>query len=192
MTENNLPTLEEQASQLRQSSYNNVKETINGLYNEIVADKETSVLPERIFTEVFLEHFKSGEQMSSNDPLTLKWLELSGGPYNEVSIIDDKGNQLYTTPGLYSKPVVDTKDTKFSDIISKHNLKSNRMYEDGINYLSAELSNIEKQITNNNKEHAMKWDSVFKRYKTDKGVTEKAETTTTKQPDNTNDFLEYD
>lgn len=182
-------SLAEQAKNITDAKISQVKEQIDTFYKELVVSTPVSVLPENIFKELFLEFFMNGGISNGTAPLTLKWLELAGGPYNEVNIIDNKGNVVFTTPGLYCKPETETGDINFADIASNYNLRANRLQADGVNYLNASLSGVGNRVSTETPTHIVRWNNIFKRY-TNPGI----QTTTKRTPlhNDTADFLNYD
>ena len=184
--------LKEYSNKIKDTKREQVREQINNLFDELVVI-ENAKLPEDIFVEYFLEHFKYGGG-DINNPLNIKWVELSGSVYNEVDIIDDMGNVIYTVPPLLDRATVDEEAIKlnFSNIAATYVLKSNNLPSVGVNYLNNKIGNLDKMVESKNTNiYSERWASVFNRYNTPKEPVQEQQVTT---PINNNDdtFIVYD
>jgi len=183
-------TLSQYANQVTEQKKNEVISQISELYRELVTDISISTIPEKIFVEIFLDYFRSGGQMNTVNPLTIKWLELAGGPYNPVNVLDDKGNIVFTTPGIYCKPNTDTLKVDYGNLVSTFNLKANRIHEEGLNYLTVNLAGTVNKINVEYDSYLLRWKAIFNRYS--KAPKQEGKVTVTKIQDNVSDFLDYD
>ena len=78
---------------------------IANTHKEVVENKPTAMLLESYFVEYFLDFFASGGHLENEPrPLAMKWIELAGGPYNSVVIVNEYGEPLYTVPGILTRP----------------------------------------------------------------------------------------
>lgn len=160
--------MKEMANALKENKAGELKGLIGESFDAIVTNAPVAVIPEMVFKEYFLDYFK-GVDRDANSPVLLKWLELAGGPYNEVMVIDDKtGEALYKVPAVYAKPIVDTKqlaDVSFNNVLSEFNLRSNRIHADGLNYLNQELTGIDVEVGDKSVTTS-RWRGIFKKYHT--------------------------
>lgn len=61
-------------------------------------------LPEEVFEEYFLDYFRNSARNPYQDPTLLKkWLELAGGYYNEVLLVNQEGETVAVVPSLAPK-----------------------------------------------------------------------------------------
>ena len=162
-----------------------LKSFIADKHDVIVTETTVAYLPEEVFVEYFLDYFKAGGNLDMSSGLSLKWLELSGGPYNEVIIIDVAGNDIFTVPSLYIKPDIDMSKMDgidISNIASEFKLRENRLPEDGINYLNNQLSGLDTMVDSNFIKSVNTWKSIFSRYDNTKTkATSNGKTTVTQQ-----------
>lgn len=181
------------ASKMVENKAAEISSFINGIHKEIVEDIANVTIPYDIFGEYFLDFFKHGGFMDTEAPLTLKWLELAGGPYSEVDIVDSNNNIVITAPGIFCRPEIDlnVSNLNYNSLMDEYNLRSNRLHSDGINYANANLSGISKGIKTKHDEFNFRWEAVFKRYDVHKKVSKKH---TKKEINNNNDidFLDFD
>lgn len=163
--ENSQTNLEKTANTYVESKVNEAKKFIDEAFSELVSAPIKSILPEIVFKEYFFDYFFT----LSNDttsPLLLKWLELSGGPYNEVDILNDKGQVIYTVPGIVSRPTVSNgiNNKNFNQIAATYELKSNRLVVEGINYLTNELQGVPANINSSADIDAQRWLYIYNYY----------------------------
>lgn len=187
--------LQQAADQMESVQAKQVTELANTLYTELVESIQINIIPEIVFKEYFLEHLISVfNGKVDHSPLTLKWLELAGGPYNEVNVVDGNNTVIFTTPGLFSRPEVDSsisKQMNFSDVTSMFMARSNRLEVDGINYLSQELSSLKTAVSSDTHPNFLRWKLIFDRYNTNK-TTAAIKPTPPKTHESLGSMLTYD
>ena len=146
-------------------------ELMDSIYEELVTEDKRAVINEAPFKEYFLDYFKSimvdgGER---NSHLELKWMELAGGEYREVDVVDNEGKVLFTVPGINNNKIVqldELKDISFSNMGYTYNMKADKIQAAGINYLADEFMALPKFLDTTadiNKIHG-RWISIFRRY----------------------------
>lgn len=186
--------LKEYSDKLKDTKREKVKDQINSIYNDLIVI-ENAKLPEDIFVEHFLDHFRYGGGDISN-PLNIKWIELSGSVYNEVDIIDDLGNIIYTVPPLLDRATIDEESVKlnFSNIAATYVLKSNNLASVGTNYLNNKIGNLDKMVeSNSNNMYAARWANIFTRYVSNEPVLEQPKQVAIQAINNDDDtFIIYD
>ena len=184
--------LEALSNQITKNNNDKIEQFTNELYEDLVVALPVANLTEIVFKEYFLDFFKTGQHNNNDAPLTLKWLEVSGGPFNEVNIVDNFGTVIFTTPGMYVRPNVSASlaGTDLNAIAVNYNLKSNRLRNEGLNYLESEIGALNNDIDVVNTEHGIRWQNIFRRYELIDGIEE------TNIPmaldDNVAAFLDYD
>lgn len=128
-------------------------------------------LPEFVFKEHFLDFFKNYRNLTAKDksesPLYAKWIELAGSEHNEVDIINEKGETIFTTPGLFAKPTVDYKRARqigVDDIASTAS-KRNRTDVEQSNFITGKVTSIiNGMITVDDTIDLNRWNKILKRY----------------------------
>lgn len=168
-----------------------ISSMINDIHKDIVGGIVNNTIPYEVFGAYFLDHFKQGGVMDNEAPLTLKWLELSGGPYNEVDIVDNNGNLIITTPGMFCRPDINSgiSNINFSGMMDEYNLRANRLHSDGVNYANNSLNGVSDGVDTKHDEFNFRWETVFKRYDSKKSVTSAVKN---KPKDEDIDFLDFD
>lgn len=157
------------AEQLKDSKTKELRGYISNAYTELVETKINMIIPEIVFKEYFLEFFYGMTKKETDSPLALKWIELSGGPYNEVDVVDDLGNIIYSVPSLFTRPEVNAdklKGLSFGSMYVTFKAKTNRTEADGINYLNRELSSLPKSVETDSNLDVNRWLAIFQRYAT--------------------------
>jgi len=187
--------MQEVAAKMAERTKKDLMDTLN-LAHDNITNFKLAQLPESIFVNHFLDFFMNFNTGDMSAPLNIKWVELSGSPYNEVEIIDGKGNVIYNVPPLMARVDVTGKpieEFNFGKMVGEYKLRSNRIQADADNFLNRQLGGMDKQLTPNSKEDIMtRWVMIFKRYE-QKSLEKKVmpETTTIKQS-NADDFIDYD
>jgi len=168
---NNLADIAETEAKRLETVTNEAIDEIDELLN---ASIEKAVIPEDVFVEYFLDYFRDPAGQK-NTTLPSKWLEISGGPYNEVDVLDNKGNVAYTVPSLFITPTVDARliaRYDFSDIAANYNMQMKITSTSAQNYLSSALSGVPDAVMTDARRHIAKLAAIFARYDTsDSGVT---------------------
>lgn len=157
--------LEELSNKLEDKATRDAVKAISEIHESITAT-EKAMLPEVVFKEGFLEFFKDVGSHPNKDGLLLKWLELSGGIYNEVDVVDVKGDVVFTVPGICTPGTINeaiSNNVSFGNIVTTFNNKLNRTEAEGINYLNGELNKL-VGIVGEGKDTTDRWVNVLTRY----------------------------
>lgn len=159
--------LQNVADQLKDNRTNELRSYISSTFDELVETKVNMIIPEIIFKEHFLEFFYNMTKEQTDSPLALKWIELAGGAYNEVDVVDENGHVIYSVPSLFTRPAVNDDvlgKMSFSSIAHTFQSKLERTEAEGINYLNRELSSLPKTIDANSEGDVNRWLNIFQRY----------------------------
>jgi len=159
-------TLQDIADSERSIIASETSRSIKKIHDSIKGSVVNSILPENIFIEYFLDFFRYPDK-HKDSPLLSKWIELSGGPYNEVSIVDADGIKLYDVPGAYMPPAPDFKKLSsynFSNIASQYQMKKAITVTHATNYISSILSTVPELLRPNVNKYINRWVSIFARY----------------------------
>lgn len=177
MEENNqYKELKQMTENLNSPDVSSINNTIKNLEEDLIINNENAKLPEFIFKEHFLDFFKNyhglTRQDKDNSPLYAKWLELAGSEYGEVDIIDDKGETVFTTPGLFTKPTVDfdrARQIRVNDMAVDSTQKYNRTPAESSNYITSKVTSIMNGMVQvDSAEATRRWSKILKRYEKDK------------------------
>lgn len=164
--------LEAASARLLDEDTKRINNMLSRAYQELVETTDKALIPEHVFIQYFLPYFKNPDAAENRDSVILnKWVEMAGGPYNEVSIIGNQGEVLFDVPAIYNK------DTVNLDILKESNVDLNyvgKAYDNmvtrapdmGEAVINEGLSNLPKFVNNinNNVELRGRWDKIFKRY----------------------------
>lgn len=159
-------TLKDLAKSMQTVETAKLSNLIDGIHSELAIITNNVVL-EIVFKEYFLDFFFNMAKFENNEVLILKWLELSGGPFREVDIIDSNGNTVITIPALYERPEIDydTMNKKdFSEIAGNFHMKLNRFHAEGINYLNTELKSVGNNFSKPTSIATARWKAVYDYY----------------------------
>jgi len=169
-------TLQTVANEQRDALNTKVNGTLGTICDAIAEAKPNPVLPEAVFVEYFLDYLKNPAAQPEST-LMSKWIELAGGPYNEVNIIDGSGNVLYAVPGIFAAPNIDygsLGNYNFSEIAANYNLKKKLTAAQATNYLGSILGGMDSSLHVNAQGIIMRWANIFSRYDTVEPATQQA------------------
>ena len=156
---------------------NRLTKDMNILYKDYITDRPAPVLSEYLFQEHFLEFFKKfkdsePEDLTPEESIKLnKWIELSGGPYREVSVVDNKGKEVFRVPPIYTSNTIESdrivnEDNSlnrmgkaFSDKLKTNPTTAVPALHSTISALPKFIKPIETQI-----DDIKKWDKIFQFY----------------------------
>jgi len=168
-------TLQDVADSERSVTASETSRAIKEIHDNIKASVVNSILPENIFIEYFLDFFRYPDK-HKDSPLLSKWMELAGGPYNEVTIVDVNGNKLYDVPGAYMPPSANFEKLSsysFYSIASNYKMKQAITMVQATNYISNILSTVPELLRPNVNKYINRWISIFSRYDTTSPVKSK-------------------
>ena len=185
-------------------------EVMENIYQSVVVDSRvdyTGRLPEALFKEYFLPIFKqspeeiaklSPEDTKNRERLLSDWVKVAGGHYNEVDIIDDAGNVLFSVPALLRTAVInpkkDDRHPGFSAIIAHANLLEHQSPTRSLDFQKKEFTKKAVSIYDKSgvyKEEEQRWLDIFNRYKSE-ASTKSDSTSTTASSAEFDDELVYD
>jgi len=161
--------LQNVADQLNDGRTMELKTYISDAFTDLVETKVNMIIPEIVFKNHFLEFFYKFNHEQTNSTLALKWIELAGGAYNEVDVVDNNGHIIYTVPSLFTRPNVDDSilsKMSFSSIAHNFQAKLERTDAEGINYLNRELSSLPNTVSTESDNVVNRWLNIFQRYST--------------------------
>jgi len=159
-------TLQDVVDAERAMTTKETSDTIKKIHDNIKNSLVNSVIPEMVFIEYFLDFFKYPAK-HADSPLLSKWIELSGGPYNEVDVVNAEGKIIYTVPGAYMPPVANFEilsNYNFANIASNYQMKKKITSAQATNYISTILSTIPDLLRPNVEMYINRWASIFARY----------------------------
>lgn len=183
------------AEDMNNSDIKELKSTIDDLDKMLSEPVETNraKLPESIFKNMFVEDLIKNK---GQGVIGAKFIEYAGGPYNEVDIIDNKGDTIFTCPPIYDRSSTDkkTKQIPFSEIAGTYELKKSRMPSEANKYMNDISSSIKNSVKVEENGNAYRWSVILNKYNDD--AESKEDTITESININTNkvddDLIDYD
>lgn len=150
-----------------------VLETAKLMEKTIIQEQPKAKLPEIIFREHFVDFFRnygSNTEPTEADSTTYaRWLTIAGSEFNEVDIIDDKGNVIFTVPPMLTKPNVDYKATRtinVNDTAYDATNKFNRTPAESSNFITSKVSKLMSgAITVDTSGDEFRWKKILNKYK---------------------------
>jgi len=143
-----------------------LKGEINDVFKALTEDERNARLPVKVFDEFFAPYFKGELENTEDSIIPAKWVEFAGGAYSEVDLIDDKGEVIATTPGLYSRSnATDTivKKINFSSVASTFTLKKDRFLGEADQFLDGVVAGIDSKVDadDNADNDAERWKDIL-------------------------------
>ena len=156
---------------------NEVKNTINevaGVLENIESVKAT--VPEDIFVNNYLDYFKNIKNQTEESPLYVQWVNIAGSVFEEVDLVNSKGEVVATVPPLVAKTGIEVDlldQVPFSEIGHGYTMLHTKGGDRADTFLRTELSGLPKCVKSSPaKEHAKRWVKLFKRYENKENLTD--------------------
>lgn len=148
-------------------------DTITDVTAELTNAPSPTVINEDFFVRVFLRMF-AGEPEYLERVKPEMWFNVSHGPFNEVAVVDAKGNFLYNVPAYFSQAAVKPLDgtgkaehlPSITDVVRQANHHAFRGVGQGEAFLMQELErrsfmfNVNADVSGD----AKRWMEIFERY----------------------------
>lgn len=136
-----------------------------------VAAGDRPRLAVRIFEGIFLPYFAGDEKRAYPQADVGWWVgRVAGNPYQEVDVVDNAGEVLFTVPPMLDRTAVDAKLNGQGAGVA-HIVASAQQYAllspmAGSNYLQAELTKkaLIMRVPANVVGHLQRWNAIFERF----------------------------
>jgi hypothetical protein len=155
-----------------------VTEHLNDLILEVEEDftndkSHQVVLAESFFVGVFLPMF-AGDENPQHKVTPEMWMNLAHGPFNEVTVLNDRNEMLFVVPPLASQDAIKPLDgtgqaahmTTVTDMVKTARLYANRGTNVVQHFIADEMN--KRSFMFNEKamsaDHIRRWNEIFARY----------------------------
>lgn len=125
-----------------------------------INNKERATIPESIFINVYLPVLATGN-LDENSSIIKDYINVAGGPYEEMDIVDHTGKVKATLPPLYAS-VEPTNDINVSALGMHYQDVVAQGLPDRISDTTDTMVNM---ISDNVKVNTPGWDDIFNMYK---------------------------
>lgn len=172
----NYNKMKEVSDSISNMRYNRLKQDAEE-FKSLVEDAEKekkSVIPEVVFQQYFLDYFKNlalnkiDKNDEKSDVILKKWIELAGGVYQEVDVLDTKGEVAFTVPAMCTRGTANIdllKDINFRDMAIDYHRQVSRLPVNRIQIGYEKISQIPQfLVDNSNSKDKQRWRDIFKRY----------------------------
>ena len=156
---------------MKQQTIENIRSQTDDFYKELVQQNTNGRLPENIFVGYFLPYFSGQKPIDKSSQVMADWISIAGTPMNEVDILDQSGNTIYTVPSLFDTNIIKVNSRKegesIADIYNQYDLRMNNIPSVANNFLLKALDkkiedlNTQSTIHDNN---VTRWNSILSRY----------------------------
>jgi hypothetical protein len=167
------------AAQMSQEMRNRMmKEAIGTAFDELVTKplQEAARLPEDIFKNMFLPYF-NGEKKVEGTEILAKWYMIAGSPFQEVSVIDERNNELFRVPPIQRTSIYDPhansdksgnkSEMSIGEITAFAEQLSSTIPIRGVAFRERAMDSKIEQLTTVElalKDDAVRWQAIFDRY----------------------------
>lgn len=168
--------LQKVANDIRDAKLERTREIAKRIHQNVTENIVTYNIPEDVFKNYFAPYFKArleSETGKDVDPTKYEqWLCISGGPFKEVEIIDNRGDVVDVVPPVLLRPspdkIVDD-NVNLDGIRSNYMLKKNGLKDRAEMYLYRELGSINVNVNTKEdlQEHRKKWKILIDKYTED-------------------------
>lgn len=154
---------------VKRQQLDSIVNNIDNSFNEIVGQDTHGKLPENLFVRDFLPFFSGQVPLNKASQHYQYWIGIAGTPMNEVDIIDNKGNTIFTVPPLMNADFINPnkRHKAMGDIFTEQSLHSSHSPAAGNSYLARELSQRVSEFEDNSKPlltYEQRWSQIFNRY----------------------------
>lgn len=158
--------MEDAAKKVMNTQTEQISKVIDSITKTLEESKnEKAIMPESVFKTFFLDFFYKFANHEVESTTLLKWIELAGGPYNEIDIVDNNANVLFTVPPVYVKPVfVKADGFNVSELPTTFEQKNSVSPKSANSFLNSKLTEIKSTAVVDGNNVQMVWISIFKRY----------------------------
>lgn len=148
---------------------NNAGKVIDQQMGELIRNNK---LPEHLFVNTFLPFFSGELSLNEKPDLLLTWYSIAGSQFNEVDIINPKGEIIFTVPAIADRTIINPLKTTNSNVTLSDIVALSKQYETSLpivaenklvqNLLAKEKELREKSTDYNNNE--IRWINILSRY----------------------------
>ena len=165
--------LKKASADMQEPEAREAKEMADLFEKNLVTEDRKARVPEMIFKEHFVDFFKSyGKNTTpteADSTTYARWLTIAGSEFNEVDIINESGDVIFTVPPMLTKPNVDYKATRqirVDDTAYDATNKFNRTPAESSNYMASKVNKMMSgAITVDTRHDEAAWERILKRYK---------------------------
>lgn len=117
---------------------------VEDMYESIKNNSEKSYIEESVFVNEFLPYLVKGKDEKG---ITHLWMEIAGGPFNEVDIVKG-GKHIGTVPPLMIMPelIKSTNSLPMNEISHTFAQKNSRLKSEADNYSAGLAAEIDKRV----------------------------------------------
>lgn len=156
--------LEQQVSEYQQAVLQDLQKGQNTIYNNMLADPAIAKITEQDFVKYFLPCFAG----FFNPPNWIaNWIQISGAPTTEVSVVDFSGQELFKVPPLLasSAALLVNRAGSIGDIFKENQLLQGNLAGNAEEVLIHRLNAKSNEIQPSGVESVKaRWLQIFSRY----------------------------
>lgn len=163
--------LSELAKKVQSERVANLRRVYGDMSKKIAEEVVIFSIPEDVFKYYFVDYFKSRiiDGTTNDDKKAKEWLCISGGPFREVNIINNRGDVIDKVPSLAVKPGTDniiSTDVNLEHISNTYEMRKKLIKDKADLYIMGELESLEINLNNENEleEHRKKWKKILDKY----------------------------
>jgi hypothetical protein len=195
-------------TQATQAPMSMAEQSLFDMIKEVSHDLTTSTanrvhLREDYFVNIFLPMFCGEVNPNTSTPITPEmWFNLARGPFNEVTVVDMKGAELFVVPPFFTQAAINPLDgtgkaatmPSVTDMLMTARMHAPRGAAAAENYMANEMDRrsfmFNKDIDNS--ENIGRWNEIYKRYGREPIPTNATQSTQPANVDIARDSSEFD
>lgn len=182
MKQNNYEEVQKNTATLKNLEVAKLAKDAKAFEETLVNKVENAKIPEVFFKEHFLDFFKNYNKdtapTEADTTAYAQWLSIAGSEYNEVDVTNEKGETLFATPPLLTKPTINynaAMDLGINKVANEALNQFNRTPAESSNYITNQVTKfMSGAISVDTREDTYRWSKILKRYSKTEEDIEKA------------------
>jgi hypothetical protein len=169
------------------------RQSIDYIYDGLIANEPKNKINEQVFVNEFLPYLTGEKDLDPKSNLLTTWVGIAGNASNEVDVVDNKGEILFSVPGLINTNLLKIGDRHRDDSIIARVAEYTQMQNILPTVAHGELmGHLDRKVTDilpsNTGVIESRWNNILERY----GKIKPSESSVKKIDDDNHDDVVYE